>query len=183
MCHGLVHISSGLTFLLQVLLARPRRRHHISCHFVHSTRRLLENRQPLTATVRLDLSGEDADWRGRGREREREREREGERERERESFTLTQNQLRYLSLSVEQKCFSNDASTLEKCEKLQSHFNNSPWYVSTVNQSNGILWETRAIPWRRRPAVLCSQRSHGSRQSAPRIYQCAAPPYQPTLWG
>lgn len=52
----------SFTFILQVLLARSRWGHHISCHFIHKPRSLLENRQLLTVAVCLDLSAEESAW-------------------------------------------------------------------------------------------------------------------------
>lgn len=48
----------ALTFFLQVILARLCGGHHVSCHFIHVARSLLEDWQLLAVAVRLHLSAE-----------------------------------------------------------------------------------------------------------------------------
>lgn len=52
--------GTALAFLLQVVLARLGGGHHVGCHLVDLARRLLEDRQPLTAAARLHLRAQDS---------------------------------------------------------------------------------------------------------------------------
>lgn len=47
--------QTPLTFVLQVLLARLCRGHHVSCHFVHVARSVLEFCQLLAVAICLNL--------------------------------------------------------------------------------------------------------------------------------